>query len=1814
MAEELEKPDFTSKETEPEPAPTLEVVEVPEPEPVSVVSEEQREKWEKWGGKQYAEAMTKTAERAPEGRTKEAYKAIREAGGDVTLTEVRKMSPDQRAAALGIGGAGWTEEDLAYAIAHPKEPSVQKEIARIRAEETPVLKVVTPPSELTAETPPDVPGGQVATVKGKEYYIPGSTMYKMGYSIPEEYTGAARPVEAAPYTYVEGKLLPKEELAIISGLTGKARFERQIEAGIIPEGSVYVSEEARQKAIGALERYKYFDVGKGYDVYDSIALATALSKGKIKIEDLRMTFGTTEEGRLFVVDIQSAAAEIPVQKRSLAQLKDYIDPVTEELHLVGTVEAEVPPSVIRLAGYDVSNKDYEVVKRQIDALTTLEPYRVISPFEFGKTQIPLLPDQPPYEPKTDYDIIRFLADNPNKENVLLNLGYNQKEVDKLQVAASIIEYKLSDTEWDVVSAIDDDFPESKLKLLFGDKEIEDVKEVMRKREGIEGLVSLFSGTAFNAWGLRDRDDLFKNPQTGEVLTAEETKEHWKWFESEKARLQSEGKWDIANPEYKAFMRKQKETIAVNPEPLKEAAATFGVDAGMLVLTLGIPWTYPAVGAIGTRVVTGLVRPVVAVTSKLLKPVSLIPRIGPLVATLTPRITGAVFSMVPKMATSLAQVTTLMPAVHTTAKLADEFTLTSNLDRKWDAFKLLTPEDKDKYARQSGYEKFEGLDEAEQANVLLHYTPPTGFTLTEWSNFLMENTQKMTENAEKGVGWLQERAPAPLAAPIGLLAVGPAVAVGIMEGFGYMANLPIILTNMVDKVPRGTAKEFADEVVTGMWTFMKSIPSIAKASPYGAGRMVGLLFLTPLAFAKFTKGFGYDVPKSVVKGLRGIALQYDFSVLKPWKVIPKAKMIEMTNKLVTQMMTKGLKAAKVRYEGVDISVRTTSWQEVIGQTLFVGTTNLKGRFGENVIFHPTLESVKGIATAPQFVERFTEVSARGVRAKAGEAGIAQLVVPKDYQPVAVKILKRGAELESWVQEPWYPVPGSLGKTTYRSPYTGKVYPVQVYTLGKAEWKGISLAQRAKLIELGAKNALIDALVGWQGRMDALNAKFKKDRIIANTEKGIKTLKEARPEIVELLPNGEHRVVRQRSSVTHPVKGDMHPRITGLLEVFDPKTGKTGALFVMDKVANTWGSVGGRLELGWKRYRPKEGHTWESGLKNQSDSELNTVPTNIEYVGLYRGKVNAHALSGSRVLRGVIDATKVDPKAANRRLIREGDYPAGHPVEIKDWMIWWGDKLVKTPVDPAFYDILKVDASKHGWDMSKIKIDTSNASLLRARDTKFGVRRPDPTPFELNKLDIKWLRQYKRGRYYELNAPARLIDYITAEPDMRFVRDILKGQRRVVTTKEAKMSLAEAKEQLWEFADFFAGKEEGRILLKKLQEGKLTEADTGTLNKMLRELVSSERARLQKVVDTKTEAAYDFIYKYGAETYRQSFANYLYAASSKAMRYAPAKAVYPGYLEVFAPAYKKPVVAKKEAEYITPVVAEKEAEYITPAIVEPKYPEPVTAVYEVPPPPPTYEVPPPPAVYEVPPPPRYEVPPPPVVYEVPPPPAVYEVVPPPPPKYEPVPPPPPKYDVVPPPVKVPVPPPLLIPLLEEAEEVERKEIPLGSIAWRQGELRGGSVWRYIPPPFTQKKPRTLIGIPIGAVRTHLKTPRETLQVVGKAPEVIVPKDVHIDLGVTDIYITEGGKNIRFEGKGLESDIGLEIEGPEKGMSTYGLKEVKPEAPGPIRPVYPLPRKMREFEDRELGIEPERVPKRFPKDKSIHLLGERPIELTPMIIRIL
>jgi hypothetical protein len=114
-----------------------------------------------------------------------------------------------------------------------------------------------------------------------------------------------------------------------------------------------------------------------------------------------------------------------------------------------------------------------------------------------------------------------------------------------------------------------------------------------------------------------------------------------------------------------------------------------------------------------------------------------------------------------------------------------------------------------------------------------------------------------------------------------------------------------------------------------------------------------------------------------------------------------------------------------------------------------------------------------------------------------------------------------------------------------------------------------------------------------------------------------------------------------------------------------------------------------------------------------------------------------------------------------------------------------------------------------------------------------------------------------------------------------------------------------------------------------------------------------------------------------------------------------------------------------------------------------------------------------------------------------------------------------------------------ILEEAPTV-----PDGTWAWKQG-----FGWRWFPPPYNALKPYFSFKPPVGAKHTNLRTPAETIQIIGNSTNV--PDTVSIDLGIVDIFLFKKPKpRIEFKGKGLTTEVGERVPGPTTGLSVPAI----------------------------------------------------------------
>jgi hypothetical protein len=120
-------------------------------------------------------------------------------------------------------------------------------------------------------------------------------------------------------------------------------------------------------------------------------------------------------------------------------------------------------------------------------------------------------------------------------------------------------------------------------------------------------------------------------------------------------------------------------------------------------------------------------------------------------------------------------------------------------------------------------------------------------------------------------------------------------------------------------------------------------------------------------------------------------------------------------------------------------------------------------------------------------------------------------------------------------------------------------------------------------------------------------------------------------------------------------------------------------------------------------------------------------------------------------------------------------------------------------------------------------------------------------------------------------------------------------------------------------------------------------------------------------------------------------------------------------------------------------------------------------------------------------------------------------------------------------------------EEVEKWKKEGFPAGTITWKQGMF-----WKVIPPPYDKDRPISMFDPPKDAVNTDVTgegTAYKTLQILGDK----VPKDVRVDLGWTDVYITTDIETkkprIQYLQGGLETNVGSREPSNYKGMTITG-----------------------------------------------------------------
>jgi len=560
---------------------------------------------------------------------------------------------------------------------------------------------------------------------------------------------------------------------------------------------------------------------------------------------------------------------------------------------------------------------------------------------------------------------------------------------------------------------------------------------------------------------------------------------------------------------------------------------------------------------------------------------------------------------------------------------------------------------------------------------------------------------------------------------------------------------------------------------------------------------------PRAFKDIRKVNG-DVLIDDVAAADGAYAQAGIKVVPPQvggtiRISPK-EMMKLTNELVRQSIftrAKTVRASIKTKAGEWVAeIRNTPYQRVLEGSSFHFTSDITPFLkGEKVI-------VKDLPLfhSPQAAIEFAVAHWTGrpmVR-----PGLVEIHMTKPELRGLTKILNRGvAEFEGSFATgtELYSVPGFNGKGVSFDLRAGAFPIVRYTTAGAKGWRGPTLKQLSEVRVEAAKAATADFLLGWYGRQTALkDALFRKDWKLARINEAIAQLKAEQPEVIG--PNGE--ILRLRAAVPHPDgKGTIRPRVTGIIH--NPENGHI--LLVMDKTEKALSLPGGHILRAWRPgalgfKKGADGRlytTFEAALDGQLRTETGVGIVNPKPLDIYRGKVNEHALSGSRVYEATATSAKLDPASATRQ------YSGGGPTELQQ-TLWWDGKSDIT-VYPAVRDILLGVAKKHKLDMSKVHVYNGNKLLLKARDRQYFYRVRSDTPITekeiaaINQREIDVLK-WQRSEHLKGETPT-LVDFLEAEPHITTIVELLEGRRRVVKTytaggTDAKVESAIAEAGLWD----------------------------------------------------------------------------------------------------------------------------------------------------------------------------------------------------------------------------------------------------------------------------------------------------------------------------------------------------------------------------------------------------------------------------------
>ena len=747
---------------------------------------------------------------------------------------------------------------------------------------------------------------------------------------------------------------------------------------------------------------------------------------------------------------------------------------------------------------------------------------------------------------------------------------------------------------------------------------------------------------------------------------------------------------------------------------------------------------------------------------------------------------------------LAQVSFAGAPLLRTGSTISEAIQATNIDRKWDVFQMQPVGTQDMWARKAGYDKsFDELNEAQKGHVLLTYSTPDGLSNEEWIQIMSEKMEKMQEYANKGADWLIGRVPHPILAwPVQAL---EGAVVGTIEGVGYTAMLPMLATEVVNKVPEGTADDMAKQLAAQMTAFATFvIPEAFKQRPaLTAGRVFGLLVLAPKAAVKLFGAKLAGVSEGHVPK-RAMVLEWETFRVEGKRLPTVEDMKQLSNKIVEELITSGKPEIEVTIDGVvGARIRNVPWQQVVGKSMFHGSPeSLKTNPDGSV----TIKTGEPLYTSPHLAERTLLETYSGMRGKHPTVNV--ILNAESFKPQLQKTLG-GKMIEP--EHPYGfaediildPVPGMNGKGVTGSAYTGMA-AIRYWTIRGTgvEWKGLTDIQHAQLKALAAKESLLDFFLGWNGRRRVWKQMFGKDPKVEKLDGAIKEWKNRVPETTK---TGDHsgELTRLRTPVSHPNGGEMRTTIGTAAITPDGKFVFTRARFHETVPTVAGGGVhyiGDGVPRGGAGVEFKQpggisetyGRTYKSSAGQSFKEELG-LTGDLEYLGKYGGKRNEYSLPGSHVyVMKMKPGQTIDTYRYNwdgvRRLPK--DHPSIKP-EI-EYVSYWDGKTEMT-VSPSAYDIAQAVNIKYkmGWDMSKLKVKTELGSdhVAKVRDKGFADRvakNKELTEAELKRfedLETQWLES-ARDRLLKGN-PVGFKDWLMAETQLGALEELIMGRRKAVS---------------------------------------------------------------------------------------------------------------------------------------------------------------------------------------------------------------------------------------------------------------------------------------------------------------------------------------------------------------------------------------------------------------------------------------------------